>query len=220
MAGSTASFDAALRDTGINTYRNAAITSSAANAAVSTVHIQVGLDRTISILRRGAHQKMECISAITNAPTRNISPSSAMSGMKPETPTPPELSKEIQTRLGEKLRTTYEHIRSHLPARIIILSRKLTGSQQEIPNNEIHETHGEQGGDVLDPETTVILQAALDEGWAAVHRTGSTHISREDLAKRLIALLWTGERSSSKLVIQAFRTLHRKLPAKDSEGES
>jgi hypothetical protein len=140
---------------------------------------------------------------------------------QPETQTAPELSKETQNRLGEKLRTTYEHILSHLPASILILSRKVSGAQNEIPEvSELLEIPRVSEGNCLDPETTTILQAALDEGWAVVHRTGNTNITREDLAKRLIALIWTGERSPSKLLIQAFRTLLRKPPANDSESDT
>jgi hypothetical protein len=138
--------------------------------------------------------------------------------MKTESHKAPELSKETQSRLGEKLRTAYEDILSHVPPRIIILSRKLTGDQDEIPGiNELRETPREPEGKFLDTETATILQAALDEGWAVIHRTGNTNVTREDLAKRLIALIWTGERSPSKLLIQAFRTLLRTPPAKESE---
>jgi hypothetical protein len=138
--------------------------------------------------------------------------------MKPDTHKAPELSKEIQRGLGEKLRAAYGDILSHLPAHLIILSRKVSGTQQEIPgHDELPEVKGPEGN-ILDPETTTILQTALDEGWAVIHRTGNSNITREDLAKRLIALIWTGERRPSKLLIHAFRTLLRRPSTRDPEA--
>ena len=62
---------------------------------------------------------------------------------------------------------------------------------------------GHQPGGCFDPETIVILRAALEEAWASLSKSRQGTVLKIDLAQRILTAASAGERDHDRLVARA-----------------
>ena len=62
-------------------------------------------------------------------------------------------------------------------------------------------------GKAFDPETLKILEAAFDEAWAFVLKSGAQAVSRETLAQCVLEAAEEGERDPQRLLEAALKLL-------------
>jgi hypothetical protein len=62
---------------------------------------------------------------------------------------------------------------------------------------------GHQPSGCFDPETIVILKAALEEAWASLSKSRQGTVHKIDLAQRILNAASAGERDQERLVARA-----------------
>jgi len=111
------------------------------------------------------------------------------------------LSRELQSKLGVKLRDLYSSFVQSLPLHFVVLTRRVrdAGSAKSTRSDSMCETVGNISADAFDPETIAILDEAFEKAWDDLDHLKTNPVTRNALAIRLIALLKEGERNPSRL---------------------
>jgi hypothetical protein len=115
------------------------------------------------------------------------------------------LSRELQIKLGEKLRDLYSEFVQSLPLHLFVLAQRVrgAGSAKRTRSDSISETLGNNCADVFDPETVAILDEAYEKAWKDLDRLKTNPVTRTALAICLFVLLNQGERNPSLLATKA-----------------
>jgi len=140
--------------------------------------------------------------------------------MTPNDESEGRLDLEVQRLLGAALRHEYRDLVTQLPERFVRLllplhelgSRSRSGQSQHITPALAVLFDGYN----FDPPTIAILTESLEAGWETLQSIGNTTISRDALARCLLELARTGERSVGRLSTTALVRLLMQPPADDA----